>query len=486
MPQPDPFPLNPSSGPRSAAIAAATVLVAAGLTALLAFAAYRGQRIIGFDSHYYLEYAKQFRTSWPQQFGTHWPFGYPLLGAALAPLAGSTFHGLLGVSWLAWLATCALLREPLARALGPVPAGIALVGLAAAPIVVIELGTLRSELAYTVLQTAALAGLARSEAPRAAWCAAAAVVLGLTIRYAGVLGLPILGVWLLWTSRGLTGWARWRRLAPVVAAAGCCVALLLWNQRVTGFTSGASRPPGPGWAGLPATVADLGWGAIVSLSSIGVRAPWAGHPAGLLLVGWLAAATIFGLAAWAWLRPVTPWSRPFALGLAGYAVGMVALASLRDFDALYNGRSFLPALPLAFVLGLERFHFRPWLGVALVAACVVAPGLVVAARGISPAITPDFAPVVARLHGTLSPGETVGVNLHAMGLSAWMEQRVIRVDDGESRIADHRFLVYRRGADEPAEQHWLAGEPPPGFTLEDSHYGISLWQRSSSRAPMRP
>lgn len=476
-------PVHPPHGP--AARAWPSVVAAALVTAGLAMLAYRGQRIIGFDSHYYLEYTKQFHTSLPDHFGTHWPFGFPLLGAALASAVGSSFHGLLGVCWLAWLALCALIHAPLARALGPRPAGVALLAIAAAAIVVIEVGTLRSELAYAALQTAALAALARSEAPRAAWFAAAAVVLGVTIRYAGVLGLPLLGAWLLWTGRDLPWRAAARRLVPVLVAAGCCGALLLWNQRVTGYLSGASRPPGAGWTGLPGTVADLGWGALVSLSSIGVRARWLDHPLQLLLIGWLAAAAIFALAAWAWLRPVTQWSRPFALGLAGYAAGMVALAALRDFDALYNGRSFLPALPLALVLGLERFHARPWRGVALALVCVTAPGLAVAARGISPAIAPDFAPVVARLQHTLASGESVGVNLHAVGLSAWLEQRVIRVDDGESQLVDHRFLVYRRGAGEPAGQSWMHGEPPPGFALEFTDHQLSLWRRAEPRpAPL--
>ena len=461
------------------------VLAAAGLTALLTLLTYRGQRVIGFDSHYYLEYAKSFRTVLPEQFGTHWPFGYPLLGAALARVTGSAFFGLLGVSWLAWFATCALIWPPLLTALGPAPARAALLCFAAAAIALIELGTLRSELAFTALSTGAVTVLARDTTPRSAWIAAVAIVLAFTIRYAGILGLPMLGCWQLATSRGGRISARARQLLPLVCAAALCFALMLWNLEATGFASGASRSPGSGLGGLPVTVADFGWSAIVALTTIGVRQAVLSHPFMVLVVGWTVSAGILALGARAWFRPVSDYSRPFAIGLTAYTVGMVLLAARSEFDSLYNGRTFLPALPLAVVLVLERFRLHPWRAVVVAGVFIALPGAAIALRGISPALVPDFSSILPRLHAGLEPTDTVGVNLHAIGLSAALRQRVVRVDDGESVTAQHRFLVFLCGPDDPPGTTWFSATLPADFQLEVAGPRASLWRQRPPPSPVR-
>lgn len=412
------------------------------LTGLLSWIAYRGNRLVGFDPHYYLEYAKQFRTEFPASFGTHWPFGFPLLATALMRLGCSAFVSMLAVLWLAWAGLIALLWRPVFSSLGrPAAAWTAVLIFGCIPVVFIELGALRSEIVFTLFSTAALVSLAEDDSPRAWAAAAVATTLGFTIRYAGILGLATLGLWFLLGQP----WLRDRRsavkkISVLGATALICAGLMAWNIFTRGYASGAARPPGPGLAGLAEILADLGWGGIVSFSTIGLQralSPTAFGP----VLGW-AALVVFGLiAAISWWRPAGRYSKLFALGLAVYLAGMAVLAATRDFDSLSNARSFIPALPLLFVLVVEHLRLHPQKALACGLIIVVLPGLVVAVRGVSLQVAPDFRPALITLIPRLKPTDSIGVNLGAVGLSACVDQRVTRIDDNTVPLGHYEWLV---------------------------------------------
>ncbi len=416
--------------------------ITALLTGLLSWIAYRGNRLVGFDPHYYLEYAKQFRTEFPASFGTHWPFGFPLLATALMRLGCSAFVSMLAVSWLAWAGLIALLWRPLLSTLGrPAVAWAAVLVFGCIPVVFIELGALRSEIAFTLFSTAALVSVAEDDSPRAWIAAAAATVLGFTIRYAGILGLATIGLWFLAGKPWSLAWRpAFKKSIVLGAAALICAGLMAWNISTRGYASGAARPPGPGLAGLAEILADLGWGGIVSFSTIGLHralAPTAFGP----VLGWAALAFFGAIAALSWWRPASRYSRPFALGLAVYLAGMAALAATRDFDPLSNARSFIPALPLLFVLVAEHLRLHPGKALSCGLVIVVLPGLAVAARGVSLQVAPDFRPALVTLIPRLKPTDSIGVNLGAVGLSACVNQRVTRIDDNTVPLVHYDWLV---------------------------------------------
>jgi hypothetical protein len=77
------------------------------------------------------------------------------------------------------------------------------------------------------------------------------------------------------------------------------------------------------------------------------------------------------------------------------------------------------------------------------------------------------------------------VNLHAIGLSAALRQRVVRVDDGESVTAQHRFLVFLCGPDDPPGTTWFSATLPADFQLEVAGPRASLWRQRPPPSPVR-
>jgi hypothetical protein len=260
-----------------------------------------------------------------------------------------------------------------------------------------------------------------------------------------------------------------------------------------GHASGTPRPGGAGLAGLGATIADLGWSGILAFTTSGMRgalsSPWLER-----VLGWAAVVALGVLTVRAWLRPASGYSRPFALGLAVYLIGMVALATTRGFDSLSNGRTFIPALPLVFVLAVEQVRSRAKIAFCAGLLCISLPGIALAARGVSRQIAPDFQPALPILHASLTPSDSIGINLNAVGLSAWVDQRVIRIDDSFAPWTNHRCLVLAAdlGKGRKAVPAWSVTDRKvldrltsgAEFELAFQNPGLSVWRRRHpSRLP---
>jgi len=205
--------------------------LALGVTTALALIAYRGIPRIGFDSHYFLEYAKEFRHRFPRSLGSDWPYGYPLLGAAVSRLGLSVFASMLTVLAVGLFAIWKLLWPVIDSALGRggLTAGV-IASLAAASILPIEFGGLRSEIPFAALYLATVIALAEWPAPHSIVAASLAAMLSFLIRYAGVLTLGVLIAWTIWRWSDLARERRRGLAAAAVAGAVCVCALLMLSN----------------------------------------------------------------------------------------------------------------------------------------------------------------------------------------------------------------------------------------------------------------
>jgi hypothetical protein len=400
------------------------VASAFSLSLALAALTYREGRRLTFDGYHYCELAKQFAAEWPDRFGNHWPFGYPLAGAMLGRLGLPAFESLVLVSAGALLTLFALV----ARVLPSHPFRILiLAALGAAPIVAVQFFGILTELPFAATLLALAVCLAHWPARAAIWGAAAFAVIALTIRYAGVIALAILGAWVLWRWLDLKRAHRhWDALGAVLAASATSGALLFLNVLKAGHASGAGRGSTRGLAALPRELVDFGWSAPSALITGGLRDRIGIESTSGLLLGGLVFAFLAGLCVAAWLRPRSDFSRPLALTAFGYATGMGVLHCIGEFDALYNARTFLPALfPLALVAVEQCGPRRSW--VFLGCAGLLVTGTVTAVRGISREVGGDVRPAVAPLRARLRTEERIAINDHAFSLSAHLAQRTTRV-----------------------------------------------------------
>jgi hypothetical protein len=339
----------------------------------------------------------------------------------------------------------------LAGAARMIPAGrrrtAALLGIAAAPIVAIELGGILTELPFA----AAWLGLAFSLAhwPRrwALWSAGGCAIGALALRYAGGIALALLPAWTLACALDLRRARQLRAALACCLAAGCAAAgLLAWNIVRSGHASGAGRGAPDGLRGLLPHAADFGWSAPSALLAGGIRDAIGPHSVAGIAAGLL---LFFGLAAgcgWFWCKPVSAFTRPLALTTLGYAVGMVALRCVGNFDLLYNARTFLPILAPALLLFAERPEWRPAF-VSVLCGGIVVSGMVSAARGISGQIAADIRPAVAPVRARIAPGDEIALNDDAFSMSAYVAQRTFRI-----------FAAYLR-SDPAARFLVLAGRP---------------------------
>jgi hypothetical protein len=426
----------------------------------LAFFALRAGRLLTFDGYHYVEFAKRFAHEWPDRFGNHWPFGWPLAGGMLARLGVPAYHALLGlssVSLLTLLATATfVLRAHSARL-----AVVCAVGLA--PIVAPQLIGVLTELPLAAALLALALCLAHWPRRAALWGAAGCAVLALGIRYAGLVALAMIAVRLaeLWTT--LRAAARLREALAAAFSAALVSALLLGlNILKSGHASGAERGNPPGLAALPLELSSYGWSAPSALIAGGLRdLVGPATPLGIL-IGGACFIAIAALCAWSWWRPLTAYSRSLALVAFGYSAGMGVLHCIGDFDALYNARTFLPALAPLALLAAERLTARrTWL-LGLCSLVVVA-GAVGSLRGVSREIGGDVTPAVTLLRPLLTPADRIAINDHAFALAAYFPNVTTRTwPEYWDESFFPPFIVVagkprdREGRDAVVQSDWLA------------------------------
>jgi len=435
----------------------------AWLTAVaLAVVLFRAGPMIGFDPFFYCELGKQYTTSWPHAFGNHWPCGLPLAAGLLGRIGIPAYVALCLIALTA-VAVLALLSSRLLT--GGKFALLAVVSLVAMPEVGVQIFGALSELPFAACWLGLGVALAGSPKPRAFWLAGLCVVLGLGVRYVGVLGVGVIWCWLLWEARALIAARAFvPALLATVTASATAGGLLLWNIVATGHISGADRGDTAllGLGALPIHFAQFGWSAPSAFMLGGLRDAAGADRAPGLLIG--AALTLTGgaICLWAWLRPARPWTRPVAFVAFVYGAGMIFLRTIGTFDALYNARTFLPVFfPLTLVL-IGQFSVRSPRWVALVCGAVLLSGVASAARGLSRQTGGDVRPAVAVLRPLLRPDDIIQINSRAYSLATCVRNRTPQVwleywDDAKAR----RFLVIvakpldRRGTRREIEPGWL-------------------------------
>ncbi len=445
--------MNASTRPRL------EVAAALALSLVLALATFRDGRLLTFDGYHYCELAKQFAAEWPDRFGNHWPFGWPVAGALLARLGLPAYLALVALA----VASLALLLAGASRVLAAHPLrAVVLIALAASPILAPQLGGVLTELPFAASLLCLALCLAAWPARGALWGAAGCAVCALCIRYAGLIALVAIAVWLVtqWHSLRTAG-----RAGEAVAASGvaCLVSagLLGLNLVKTGHLSGAGRGQTPGLAGLPAQLADFGWSLPSALVAGGVRDRIGPYSTLGVAIGAACFTAIAALCLWAWFRPRSEFSRPLALVALGYCAGMAVLRCVGEFDALHIARTFLPALfPLGLLVASELARSRA--ATLLLCVVVVGTGSVAATRGISREIGGDVYPVLAALRERVRPDDTIAMNNHAFALAAYFSQRTRHISpENAGRFPEHGFLVAaakprtRDGTGAVLEEAWV-------------------------------
>lgn len=431
------------------------VAVACAISLILTLVASREGRLLTFDGYHYVELAKQFAATWPDRFGNHWPFGWPLSGGILVRLGIPAFHALAGLSVLALTALIAFaavaLRQHPARAW-------VLVAIGAAPIVAPQIASCLTELPFATALLGLAVSLARWPDRAGLWGAAAFAVGALVLRYAGLVAIAMMAVTLVsrWRDLRLAG-----RLGEAMAAVGAAtlisILLLSLNVLRSGHASGAHRGNPPGLATLPQELGSFGWSAPSALIAGGLRDRIGPHSAAGVTIGAACFAAITTLCVWSWYRPRSKYSRPLAVVALGYSTGMAVLHCIGDFDALYNGRTFLPALaPLAILTAERLTDRRSALGFGC--ALVTFAGSTAAARGISREIGGDVRPVVAILRSRIAEHDTIAINDHAMAIAAYFRQPAERIwAQNWNADSGQRFLV---AAGKPTDRNGRGGAVP--------------------------
>ena len=382
----------------------------------LAFLAVRTGRLLTFDGYHYVEFAKRFVHEWPDRFGNHWPFGWPLAGGLLARLGVPAYYALLGLSAAAMLGLLAgaalVLRAHSARL-------AVLCAVGAAPVIAPQLTGVLAELPFAAALLALALCLAHWPHRAALWGAAGCALLALGIRYAGLVALAMIVVRLAEQRANLRSAARLSEaLAAAFSTALVCALLLGLNILKSGHASGAQRGNPPGLAALPHELASYGWSAPSALIVGGLRDLVGPDTSAGVVIGGACFLAVAALCARSWRRPLTAYSRPLALVALGYSAGMGVLHCIGEFDALYNARTFLPALTPLALLAAERLAARrAWL-LGLCALVVVA-GTVASYRGISREIGGDVAPSVPLLRTLLAPADRIAINDHAFAVAAY-------------------------------------------------------------------
>lgn len=432
---------------------------AIAVSAGLAIVTFRAGPLLTFDGYHYCELAKKFTGEWPDRFGNHWPFGWPLAGGVLGRIGLSGYQALLVLSFvsLAALLTGAarvLDRHPLRSAV--------LIALGASPVIAPQIGSVLTELPFAAALLGLALCLAEWPSRAAIWGAAVCSVLALSIRYAGLVALAVVGVWIVVHWHPLRAARRTTESIAAWCAAGAASAALLYiNILQSGHASGAGRGQPPGLAGLPAQLTDFGWSMPSALIAGGLRdriGPYS--PAGLV-VGAACFAALTALCGWAWFRPRSVFSRPLALTAFGYCTGMAVLRCVGEFDALHVARTFLPALfPLGLLFAGELSGRR--VALAVVCAALLAAGLLAAGRGISREIGGDVRPTLAALRIRALPGDTIAINDHAFAIAAYLPQRTRRTwPESAGEFPTDRFLVvaakprFRNGSGSELTSVWL-------------------------------
>lgn len=429
---------------------------AALLAAVLTLATFRFGRLLTFDGYYYCEFAKQFAAQWPDRFGYHWPVGYPVAGALLARIGVPAYVALVGISFAALLALLAVAtRMTRPDALR----GVVVLAIAAAPIVAPQWGGVLTELPFAAAWLGLAWCLARWPAAGAIWSASTLAVVALSIRYAGIIALAVIAVWI------ATSWPRLARrrvhaLGAWASACGVTLGLLALNIARTGHASGAGRGVSLGLGALPAQFADFGWSVASALLAGGVRDRIGPASTAGLLAGGAMCAGVFALCAWSWLRPRSEFSRPLALVTGGYVTGMAVLRCIGEFDALYNARTFLPVLAPVLLMLRERLGDRRRLALVVLMPIIIT-GAIAAARGLSRQISGDVRAVIPAIRERILAGDQIAVNDDAYSVSAYFAQPAIRALLGNWRShATERFVV---AAGKPTRRDGAGAVCPPDW-----------------------
>ncbi len=360
----------------------------------------------------------------PNRFGDWWPFGYPLIGSWLGLIGIPPFQALILVSALSFASVGALYTW--AHGNWPKNWRTALLLLAScsvAPAVPLLLATPMSEPLFAVLLFAMAIFLGYWPNRWAIIASMIMMLFAFCVRYAGIFCFGAVFCYAMTVRKSLIE----TRAAKIVLMSwlGCVLvaaALCYTNYRAFGRFTGPQPTGQESFFTLPSHLSDLGYGGLGVFFSGGAQAlrDWAEEAGNLarLSVGWAFMLAVFGLLVHSWRNPTNIFVRPMALVCLAYLSSMILLRSTTPFDNLNTPRTFVPALfPIAFLVSTTHAFGKNYMfqiGVAL----LMAIGILLAGRGMSPAVNLDITKLANELKFQLRPHDTVAVDGRATALAA--------------------------------------------------------------------
>ena len=438
-------------------------------SALLSTGMRRGEPLLGHDAFHYLSLTKQFAQALPGHLGNHYPFGYSVMASVVARLGLDPYLACVALAWLSWVAVCWFyfsLLDDEAHQSDPVVSLSLIVVIASAVGVYLLSTAAMSEMLFSLLVIAQIVLLSRVRSNIGVFLAMLLPVLVVGVRYAGVLILPAIGMWLV-RQRACDPKSRYfsSAVAGLVVAVLACAALLWHNKLQTGHWTGGERVAGASALGdVVDHAAAMGW-SFVAVFLGNVHAVVNQYPMLHIGIGLGLVLLIIGFCGFILMARSS--SRAMAASASvviAYLCGMIALRSISAFDSLASSRFAVPMLvPLGFLVAVTMGPRRR--GLVLAAFMSIMVGGLHAGRGVSKATyAEDVALAGSMISTSAGPDAAVLASHQAARVAIYIDQEVAMLASPPACEDVDRFDMIlvssvardRRGSVRSFDDTWLS------------------------------
>ena len=385
----------------------------------------RMNRVLGWDSFYYLSYTKEMALRWPETFSTLWPKGYPFIASFLSGIGISSYFSLLLISFASLTFTFSVFVKLAKRSsISKLYVLIFLVGFLSTSVSYGHLQSPWSEWLFTGLVTGSAFLFIHWPKTWAIWLSSAAVFSSFCVRYSGLFLVPLMVVFAIINFKKLKANNNIIHVGLAIGMVAILISCLLAvNVLQTGHLSGGSRGSGGGIGALPFHAAHMGW----SFISV-VSAPQVAHfvggvesPVGLM-IGW----TVLSFFLFMCIRPTLLINtkinlNPVFLVVTGYIFSLIVFRSISSFSDLSKPRFLLPVVPLIIVLISYEYNKKIKTLIILIGVTMLSIGIFKAKSETWKIVHGDVSTARMVLDERVERSNSVFVNGNAKRLSAYYE-----------------------------------------------------------------